>query len=171
MQLSCKHILHTECGLGWIIEKKTCPLCRQKTLAKKHLPHAEDAPVKGKIKKADKDIPTSVRRHRRVIQRESHRRETSSGFMQPVRISAEMAKFTGRNRDKLHSRLDITKFICQYIKNNDLQNPEDRREIIADSRFRKLLNYRDDDEPLPYEPLTYYNLQKHIQKHFSRNFY
>lgn len=164
MQLSCKHILHTECGLGWIIEKKTCPLCRQKTLAKKHFPHAEDAPVKGKMKKVDKDIPTSVRRHRRVIQKESRRRETSSGFMQSARISAEMAKFTGCDPDELRSRLDITKYICRYIKDNDLQNPEDRREIIADSRLRKLLNYRDDDEPL-----TYYSLQKHIQKHFSRD--
>jgi chromatin remodeling complex protein RSC6 len=152
MQLSCKHILHTECGLGWIIEKKTCPLCRQETLAKKHLPHAEDAPIP--VKRKVKRKP----RRRRPIKTE----DSGLRLIQPVKISAEMAEFTGRNRDELHSRINITKYVCRYIKNNNLQNNEDCREIFADSRLRKLLHCRDDDEPL-----TYYNLHKHIQKHYS----
>ena len=47
---------------------------------------------------------------------------TSSGFMKPVKISGQMAKFTGWDIEEPHSRLDVTRFICQYIKENSLQD-------------------------------------------------
>ena len=58
----------------------------------------------------------------------------------------------------------ITKYICNYIKEHDLQNPKDRRQIKADPKLSKLLNYdskRDD-------PLTYYRLQTHMKRHFIK---
>lgn len=31
MQLECNHIIHTTCGLSWILSgKNSCPLCRSK---------------------------------------------------------------------------------------------------------------------------------------------
>nr|QBK85405.1 MAG: SWIB/MDM2 domain protein [Iridovirus LCIVAC01] len=183
MQLSCKHILHTECGLGWIIEKKTCPLCRQETLAKKYLPHAEDAPAPS-VRSTPTSPPAPAssarsspapvkrkvkRKHRRrrpvKIEKENRPKDSgSTGFMEPVRISAEMAKFIGCYPDELRSRLNITKCICDYIKDNNLQNPCDRREIFVDDRLRKLFHFHYQDG----KPLTHYTLQKHIMKHFSR---
>jgi chromatin remodeling complex protein RSC6 len=88
----------------------------------------------------------------------------NSGFLKPVNISEDMAKFTGWNKDELRSRVDVTKYVCQYIKDNNLQNPEDRRQIKADPKLSKLLGYdakRDD-------PLTYYRLQTHMKKHFLK---
>ena len=82
--------------------------------------------------------------------------------MKPVSISSDMCKFAGWNKTEKHSRVDVTKNICNYIKENDLQNPEDRRKIIPDSKLKSILRLGDKEK----EPLTYYSLQKHIQVHF-----
>ena len=89
-------------------------------------------------------------------------KNTTSGFMKPVNISTEMANFAGWERDKRVSRVDVTKFICDYIKRKELQNPSDRRIIVPDGKLKKLLDVQPTDDPL-----TYYNLQKKIQHHFK----
>jgi chromatin remodeling complex protein RSC6 len=89
----------------------------------------------------------------------------NSGFLKPVRISKEMAKFTGFDEAELKSRVDITKYICQYIKNNNLQNPEDKRQILADAKLSKLLKY---DVKKEGEPLTYYKVQTCLKNHFIK---
>ena len=88
---------------------------------------------------------------------------TNSGFLKPVKISKEMGKFAGWAPTETHSRVDVTKFICKYIKDNNLQNPSDRRQILADSKLCKLLNY---DPKTDDKPLTYYRIQSYIKPHF-----
>ena len=90
---------------------------------------------------------------------------TNSGFLKPVRISKEMAKFTGWNADELKSRVDVTKYLCNYIKEKNLQNPKDRRQIIADTKLAKLLDY---DNKKDTQPLTYFLIQSHLKKHFIK---
>lgn len=91
-----------------------------------------------------------------------------SGFQKPTRISKELAKFTGWNDSELHSRVEVTKFICDYIKNNNLQNPDDRRQILPDAKLQKLLGYNPKKEP---EPLRYYSIQFFLNKmkHFPKD--
>lgn len=90
-----------------------------------------------------------------------------SGFQKPTRISKELAKFTGWNDADLHSRVEVTKFICDYIKTNNLQNPDDRRQIVPDAKLQKLLGYNPKKET---EPLRYYSIQFHLNKmkHFPK---
>ena len=89
---------------------------------------------------------------------------TNSGFLKPVAVSDEMRKFAGWEKDELHSRVDVTKFICQHIKKNNLQKPEDRRQILPDSTLKKLLNIKKDNK----DPIPYYEIQKHIKHHFPK---
>jgi chromatin remodeling complex protein RSC6 len=89
---------------------------------------------------------------------------TNSGFLKPVAVSDEMRKFAGWEKDELHSRVDVTKFICQHIKKNNLQKPEDRRQIIPDNTLKKLLNIKKDNK----EPIPYYQIQQHIKHHFPK---
>ena len=90
-----------------------------------------------------------------------------SGFQKPTRISKDLAKFTGWNETDLHSRVEVTKFICDYIKTNNLQNPDDRRQIVPDAKLQKLLGYNPKKET---EPLRYYSIQFHLNKmkHFPK---
>ena len=88
----------------------------------------------------------------------------NSGFLKPVSISKEMAKFTGWNASELKSRVQVTKFICDYIKEKGLQNPADRREIQPDAKLRKLLGY----DKKSADPLRYYSLQTYLKRHFNK---
>ena len=102
----------------------------------------------------------SLRVSSKRVRRQTAPRSTNSGFMKPVKISRDMQKFTGLRDDQLVSRVDVTKAICQYVKTNNLQNQADRRQFTPDEKLAKLLGTQ--------EPLTYYNLQKHIQHHFIK---
>ena len=97
-------------------------------------------------------------------QKTNRKNNTNSGFLKPVQLSKEMAKFTGWDHKELRSRVDVTKYICNYINENDLQNPLDRRQILADKKLAKLLEY---DSNADEKPLTYYRIQTYMKKHFS----
>jgi chromatin remodeling complex protein RSC6 len=91
-----------------------------------------------------------------------------SGFQKPVKISKELAKFASWSEDELHSRVEVTKYICDYIAEHKLQNPSDRRKINPDIKLQKLLNFN----PKTSEtPLCYYNIQTHLKKqnHFPKD--
>jgi chromatin remodeling complex protein RSC6 len=89
----------------------------------------------------------------------------NSGFLKPVSISTDMAKFTGWDPKELRSRVEVTKYICDYIKEHNLQDPEDRRQIKPDEKLGKLLGYKDSDKT---QPLRYYSLQTHLKQHFPK---
>jgi upstream activation factor subunit UAF30 len=71
-----------------------------------------------------------------------------------------MAKFCGFTADQLVSRVDVTKAICNYVKEKNLQNQTDRRQFTPDAKLSALLGVT--------ETITYYTLQKYIQKHFVK---
>jgi chromatin remodeling complex protein RSC6 len=111
-----------------------------------------------------KDFKNLKTKASRVLGKKSSTRRSNgnSGFLKPVKISKEMAKFTGWVPTELKSRVDVTKFICSYIKEHDLQDPKDRRTILADSKLKKLLKIGPSDPPL-----TYYRIQSYMKPHFS----
>lgn len=92
--------------------------------------------------------------------RKPSQRSGNSGFMKAVKITSAMSKFCGFKEEQLVSRVDVTKSICNYVKNNNLQNPADRRQFTPDDKLAKLL--------ATTETITYYTLQKHIQQHFVK---
>lgn len=97
----------------------------------------------------------------------TRRNNTNSGFLKPVHISKELAKFTGWDQNELRSRVDVTKYICNYIKEKNLQDPSDKRNIRVedDGNLKKLLKYDGKDK----KPLTYYRLQTYLKGHFNSN--
>jgi chromatin remodeling complex protein RSC6 len=122
------------------------------------------------LRSLGKKIKTLKNHSARIIkQRNTNNKKVSnnsnSGFLKPVQISKEMAKFTGWDATLLKSRVDVTKFLCNYIKENDLQNPKDRRQILADSKLSKLLKY---DSKKETEPLTYFRIQSCLKDHFIK---
>ena len=58
--------------------------------------------------------------------------KTNSAFMKPMKPSEHLAKIVGT--DPL-PRSEVTKKIWAHIKKNKLQNPENKREIIADEKL------------------------------------
>lgn len=89
--------------------------------------------------------------------------ENNSGFMKPIKISQDLANFLNADPNEPITRVHVTKKLCQYIKEKDLQNPADRREIIPDDKLNCLFNLKESDEKL-----TYYSMQKAIQAHIFK---
>lgn len=114
-----------------------------------------------------RDLNTLNKDLGRVFKQKTKTKRTNanSGFMKPVDISPEMAKFAGWDAKSQHSRVDVTKYLCDYIKKHNLQNQADKRKIVPDKKLRKLLNISSKDT----EDLTYFRLQQRIQHHFPKS--
>lgn len=83
-----------------------------------------------------------------------------SKFCTPTKISDELADFLGKERGTEMARTDVTREINKYIRINQLQDKENKRNINADDKLSNLLKLNDGVQ------LTYFNLQKHISPHF-----
>lgn len=86
-----------------------------------------------------------------------------SGFVKPTRISDELAKFLEKPTGSEMARTDVTREINKYIRAHNLQDKENGRKINPDSKLSTLLKLKKTDE------LTYFNLQKYMSPHFSKN--
>lgn len=89
-----------------------------------------------------------------------------NGFLKPVPISDELAKFLNCEPGSMKSRVEVTRAICEYIEKNNLQNPANRREIVVDATLQKLLSY---DPAVETIPLQYFIVQSRIQRHFVKS--
>lgn len=73
-------------------------------------------------------------------QGDNNQGRSNSAFMKPVQPSDELAAVVG---DKPMPRTEVTKKMWDYIKGNDLQDPQNRRMINADEKLRPVFGGRD----------------------------
>jgi upstream activation factor subunit UAF30 len=120
--------------------------------------------VKNQLLKRFKQIRSDTGRVLKIRSKDENknRSENKSGFMKPIKVSNELAGFLETNPQEEITRVHVTKKLCQYIKDKELQNPEDRREIIPDNTLKGLFHLKDD------EKLTYYSMQRQIQQHIFK---
>ena len=85
------------------------------------------------------------------------------GFIKPTKISDELATFLGKPVGTEMARTDVSRLINNYIRYNNLQDPQNGRKINPDAKLRSILTIEDNDE------LTYFNLQKYMRHHFIRD--
>ena len=103
---------------------------------------------------------------------QNRKNNTSSGFLKPVKITAEMAKFLGWDLNKEYSRTQVTKEICDYIAKHSLNDPSNKRNINCDAKLKALLKYDASTAPKGEDgkalPLTYFRLQQYLKHHFIK---
>lgn len=75
------------------------------------------------------------------------------GIAKPVTPSPELAAIVGK--DDL-PRSEIVSKMWEHIKKNNLQNPENKREILADDKLEKIFGTK---------KVTMFEMNKHISKH------
>lgn len=86
-------------------------------------------------------------------------------FDVPVPVSDEICDFLGVEKGQMYSRQFITNSITKYVKDNDLQNPENKRYILLDNseagtKLNELLK--------PDQPLTFFNMQRYLKPHYPK---
>tara|TARA_B100000123_G_C25718776_1_gene423428 strand:- start:795 stop:1232 length:438 start_codon:yes stop_codon:yes gene_type:complete len=114
------------------------------------------------IKKLEQDVSKDLNNGYKEIEKKNKKLKNRkpSGFAKPCKISKELSTFMNKNEDELVARTDVTKYLIDYIKKENLQNKDNKKQIIPDVKLKKLLVIKDNDE------LTYFNIQKFMNKHF-----
>ena len=93
------------------------------------------------------------------------KKNSLSGFAVPTKITNELAEFLNLEKNIEISRTDVTSLICKYIKDNNLQNPDNKKIIIPDERLKKLFNGYLSEE----DQLEFFNIQSYLKYHFIKN--
>lgn len=111
--------------------------------------------VKKEIKMCDKEKKTR-RKH-------STEDKPLTGFARPMLISSALCKFMKVDEGTKIARTTVTKALANYIKEHDLKDDKgSKNKINADKTLIDLLEMNDDDAKM----LTFFNMQKHLNKHF-----
>jgi upstream activation factor subunit UAF30 len=79
---------------------------------------------------ADEDLPPEP-------EAEPKKKRGGGGLSAEREISAELRDFLGAKKTKV-ARTEIVKALWVHIRENNLQNPEDRREIILDDKMKRV---------------------------------
>ncbi|RAI58801.1 SWIB/MDM2 domain-containing protein [Roseicella frigidaeris] len=82
-------------------------------------------------------------------------RKTPSALQQPLTPSPELAAVVGEGP---LPRAEVVSKVWTYIKAHNLQNPDDRREILADDTLRKVFGK---------DKVTMFEMNKHIAQHLK----
>lgn len=80
----------------------------------------------------------------------------NSGLSKPMNLSPELEAVVGPGP---MPRTEVTKKVWVYIKENNLQNPENKRNILPDEKLKKVLDNRDE--------VTMFEMTKLISAHLS----
>lgn len=82
-------------------------------------------------------------------------KKVNSAFMKPMRPSEQLAKVVG---SEPLPRSEVTKKVWEHIKKNKLQNPENKREILADDKLQPIFGSK---------KLDMFQMTKAINKHLK----
>ncbi|KAI7746318.1 hypothetical protein M8C21_014134 [Ambrosia artemisiifolia] len=116
-----------------------------KALAKHIWPlHSDGAPVSAapkekKPKKDREDSDEPKRKEKRQKGSGGGGGGSGSGIMAPIPLSEALVKFLGTGEHAL-ARSDVVKRIWDYIKQNNLQDPSDKRIILCDDKLKELFD-------------------------------
>lgn len=114
--------------------------------------------VKGVEKMVRKEMKSL---ERKIIKSKNKGSRKPSGFAVPTQISNELCKFMNVDEGAKLARTEVTQYIISYIKDKKLQDTKNGRKIKPDKALKSLLNVKNED-------LTYFNLQKYMNKHFVK---
>lgn len=86
------------------------------------------------------------------------------GFARPSPVSDDMCVFLEIEKGSEVSRTTVTRALIKYIKDHNLQNAENKKQICPDETLYKLFG-----EEARQQTLTYFTMQKYVNHHFKGN--
>jgi chromatin remodeling complex protein RSC6 len=80
----------------------------------------------------------------------------NSAFMKPMKISDDLAAVVGKGP---MPRSEVVKGLWVYIKKNNLQDPKNKRNIVADDKLLKVFDGK--------KVVSMFEMTKLVSKHLS----
>lgn len=116
-----------------------------------------------------KQIEKSVKKSMKGLKKEVVKTKTKnkgnrqpSGFAKPSKVTKELCEFMNKEEGTEIARTEVTRALVSYIKQNKLENTSNSKIISPDDKLKILLGLDDSEE------LTYFNIQKYMNKHFVK---
>ena len=82
-------------------------------------------------------------------------RKVNPALMKPLQPSSELAAVVG---SKPLARPEVVSKVWDYIKTNKLQDPQNKREIVADEKLRAVFGK---------DRVTMFEMNKHLAQHLK----
>jgi chromatin remodeling complex protein RSC6 len=83
------------------------------------------------------------------------KRKPNPAFMRPMQPSQQLAAVVG---SEPIPRSEVVSRVWDYIRKNNLQNPQNRREILADEKLEPLFGKKN---------VSMFEMNKHLSRHMS----
>ena len=83
-------------------------------------------------------------------------KKANSAFMKPLAVSADLAEVVGKGP---MPRSEVVKKLWAYIKKSNLQDPKNKRNIIADEKLKKVFGGK--------AVVNMFEMTKLVSKHLS----
>jgi chromatin remodeling complex protein RSC6 len=97
------------------------------------------------------------RKHRSFTMSESNAaKKPNPALMKPLQPSSELAAVVGSSP---LPRTEVVSKVWEYIKANNLQNPENKREILADDKLQAVFGGK--------KKVSMFEMNKHFAQHLS----
>ncbi|CAN1343635.1 Upstream activation factor subunit spp27 [Linum perenne] len=90
--------------------------------------------------------------------KEKRQKGGTSGLMAPIQLSEPLIKFLGTSENAL-PRSEVVKRMWDYIKQNNLQDPSDKRQVICDEKLKELFDL---------DSFTGFTVSKLLSAHFVK---
>ena len=115
-----------------------------------------------------KQLEKSVKKQMKGLKKEVTKNKNKgnrkpSGFAKPSKVTKELCEFMNKNEGTEIARTDVTRALVAYIKENKLENQTNSKIITPDEKLKFLLGIEEEQQ------LTYFNIQKYMNKHFVKN--
>ena len=83
-------------------------------------------------------------------------KQSNNALQRPLTPSAELSAITGSGQI---ARSDVVSKMWDYIKKNKLQNPQNKREILADDKLKPIFGGKD--------KVSMFEMNKHLSNHLK----
>ena len=83
-------------------------------------------------------------------------KRANNALSKPVQPSADLGAIVGNSPI---ARSDVVSKMWDYIKKNNLQNPANKREILADDKLKKVFGGKD--------KVSMFEMNKHLSNHLK----
>jgi upstream activation factor subunit UAF30 len=117
------------------------------------------------VEKLKSDNKKMARQLKKVVkeQEPADKPKRANGFAKPLKMSPELCNFLGVSEDTEMARTEVTKAITEYVKKHNLQNPDNKRELILDDKLKSILKPDND------VTVTFFNLQRWVSPHYKKS--
>lgn len=120
--------------------------------------------IQSQITQLERSVNKDIKSLRKVADKsKSKGNRKPSGFAKSSKISDTLCTFMNKPIGTEMARTEVTKFIIGYIKEKGLQQEDNKKCIKPDESLRNLLGVKSEDE------VTYFNIQKFMNKHFIQH--